>query len=314
MISKLKKSSSSLFLISVQGLVVMSFSGQPALELKEKNKSIPIKKIELKKNILGDVHVRTKSGEFIIMRLNDRYELTVLPESNVLLTNSLVSLADGRLHLKDIATASSAVTSGDTHPVPPAFKISSEFFELPIELIPKISLFLDIKMKEAKLEICNLGSDFNVALYDDLNPQNLKANEGVLFQSSLTPEGRIAYDLLLEKRRAPKGQWSVKKSCDLKPVEDIQKKIALENEKKAKLALENKAKKAALKKKSDGQFLCQNPGAQLDQCRFILRQEGSDQKCFRERCNAEGKWAETAEVSVTKNRCSKPGEVSICGY
>jgi hypothetical protein len=295
----------------------MSFSGQPAIELKtgDKNKTVKVKKIEIKKALAGDARLRTKSGEFIVLNLNDHYELIVLPESNVLVTKSLISVADGRLYLKQTGESHAKVTSGDaTNSSLPEFQLSSEFFQIPIQNLSKLSLLIDISMKNATLDICNLGSDFNLALYDDLNPQSLKLNEGVQFQSSLTPEGRIAYDVLLEKRKAPKGQWAIKKACSRSFVDDLQKKVMAENQKKAEIAKANKAKSAALKKKNDSQFLCQSPYAQLNECRFILRQVSGAEKCFRERCNAEGKWAETIEINRSKDQCSIEGVVSLCGY
>lgn len=332
----------------MHGIVIMNFAGNPYVQLKEE-KTKP--KLKEKLSLKSDTYIRTNPNDYVILRINDRYQVTVLPDSIFTLdgirqkeefTVRSVYIRRGKVHIieeqdqkeaiiKDLEKKSKSKSKikvlsqkisaepsvaqiasqdvTDTKVYEP-LKIESDFFSFLTPTEQKLSLFIDINLKEAWLNVCNFGPPFKLGLFDHEEPQILKPNDGVKFQGMLTKSGQLAYDLLLEKRKIPKGKWLAQQACSVNQVKQIQDEVikfhwqAMHDAEKARLA------RIAEKKRNDSIYLCHEPYGKLDQCHFILRQN----KCIRERCNAEGKWTDQTEIGVIKNLCRPQGEVKGCGY
>jgi hypothetical protein len=113
--------------------------------------------------------------------------------------------------------------------------------------------------------------------------------------------GEIVYDELLRGRKIARGT--------LNPVQ-----VALDSELKVyrDMSEVKKAKDAQNKKvvKRLPEQICDKPFAKLDQC--VWRKVAG--KCFRERCNANGKWAERMEMIGRLAKCTQNVKVESCSY
>ncbi|MBC7457549.1 MAG: hypothetical protein H7235_04680, partial [Bdellovibrionaceae bacterium] len=227
---------------------------------------------------------------------------------------------NSKIHIIDITgtdkTSSDStlaqVSSSDHSEADPfePLKIESDFFSILTKKNQKISLLIDLNLKEATLNVCNFSSAFKLELFDHEQDQNLKANEGIKFNGAVDKSGHIAYDLLLEKRKIPKGKWAKKEVCSADQIKKIQDQVVQFHWKAQRDSEKARLSKVAEKNRNDILFLCHKPYGKLDQCHFIFRQN----KCIRERCNAEGKWTDQTEIGVVKNLCSIQGEIKGCGY
>lgn len=302
----------------LQGLVVLNFAGHPTVELKDGSIKPTLKE---NLNIKSDAYFRTHENEYLIMKINNFYQVTVLPNSVFTLEGvkqkeafdvRSVYIRSGLVHileLPQIKVEKSFYKEGP-EPAYEAMKIDSDFFSILTQDDQKLSLFVSIDPKTALLEVCNLSQDFKLDLFDHEVSQKLKRDEAIQFQGVLDKSGKVAYDLLLEKRKVPQGKWLERKPCSVDQIKKIQSEVEKNQLSEAQKIQKNQKARQAQKKKDDARFLCHKPYGQLDQCHFVLKQN----KCFRERCNAEGKWAESTEVGRAKNLCTTQGDVRACGY
>ena len=325
----------------MHGLVIINFAGNPYVQLKEEKV-----KPKLKDNLSlkSDTYIRTNPTDYVVLNINDRYQVTVLPDSIFTIDGirdkdkfniRSVYIRRGQIYIKEIQDSVQVMLKNNKVPFKnqikttdqvklaqrvssdetevdlfEPLKIESDFFSFLTQKDQKLSLFVKLNLKEAILNVCNLSPNFKLELFDHEQDQDLKMNEGIQFNGSLDKSGRIAYDLLLEKRKIPKGKWGVKETCAIDQVKKIQDQVVQLHLKSQQQQEMNRLKKIADKKRNDLLFLCHDPYGQLDQCHFVLRQN----KCIRERCNAEGKWTDQTEIGVIKNLCSVQGEVRACGY
>ena len=300
----------------MHGLVIMNFAGAPRVQLKNEENKIKIKNsLSLK----SDTNIQTDPNEYIVLKINDRYQVTVLPDSiftadgkvdqNEFTVRS-IAILKGQIYIQDVPNMSLSSSDKTEVDLFEPLKIESDFFSFLTEKNQKLSLLIDLNLKNASLKVCNFSSDFKLKLFDHEIDQNLKPNEGVRFQGVLDKSGHVIYDILLEKRKVPQGKWAAKEICSQDQIKKIEDQVIQFRLKSMKDLEKSRLQKIAEKKRNDVLFLCHKPDSQLDQCHFILRQN----KCIRERCNAEGKWADQTEISSIKNRCSIKGEVKDCGY
>jgi len=349
----------------MHGLVIMNFAGNPYVQLKEeKNKPTLKDNLSLK----SDTYVRTNPNDYMILKINDRYQITVLPDSIVTVDGvrhkdefniRSIYIRRGKVHIKELEDPVQAaiqklekqtkskvkivgvkkganphskihvidITSNDKTNATESIaqvasfddseadlfeplRIESDFFSFLTKKDQKLSLLVDLNLKEAVLDVCNLSSEFKLELFDHETDQALKSNEGIKFKGALDKSGHVAYDLLLEKRKIPKGKWAAKEACSVDQVKKIQDQVVAFHLKTTQDLEKARLARIAEKKRNDLLYLCHEPYGKLDQCHFILRQN----KCVRERCNAEGKWTDQTEIGVVKNLCSVKGEVKGCGY
>lgn len=136
--------------------------------------------------------------------------------------------------------------------------------------------------------------------------------------------GQIAYDILLQGKRIPRG-----KLTGVKPLESNELKAEDDRLKALKAAEEQKkaqAKKAVDKAKKAG-FICDKPSARLNECSWTCqgnpksekktcRLEASGVSCVRQRCNANGQWAEltTLSAEMASTACKAQVVVAPCDY
>ena len=283
------------------GVVILSFSGLPLIKVK-KNDYTQISKSVVaqdKKEIGKYLEIETKDDEFLNLKMNEQFEIIILPKSRISIIDNNLKITTGQVSVKNLDVTKKT-----------KLNIESAFFSIVLTASQKNHFFLKIDLQSAFLDICNLNDPYTFKLMDDPNPQLLNKNESIQFQGQPTQKNEIGYDLLLENRRAPKGHWQAKAKCDSQLVDKIQQDVTVKNNKQKAENEKVRLQKITEKTKADAKYLCHKPYAQLDQCRYVLKQD----ECFRERCNAEGKWSESAAVSAIKNRCSLAGVISVCNY
>ena len=303
----------------LNGLVMMNFAGNPFIQLKE-NQVKPKLKDHLV--FISDTYFRTNAHDYVVLNINDLYRVTVLPDS-ILTVDGVrrpgeffirsIYLRRGQIHINSLEEKKVAqVTSSDSTEDDDfeAMKIQSDFFSFLTQKNQKISLFLDVNLKLPSLEVCNQSSEFKLELFNHEKVQNLKTNEGIKFIGVLDKNNHITFDLLLENRKIPKGQWQGKKACSADQSHAIEEEVVQFHMKSVQDAEKVRREKLAEKKRKDALYPCHEPYGKLDQCHFVLR----DKKCLRERCNAEGRWSNQTEIGIVKNQCSAAGEVKACGY
>lgn len=155
--------------------------------------------------------------------------------------------------------------------------------------------------------------------------ESIKVQRGqqVGFQGVIE-EGEIAYDILLKGKKIPKGHLLA-----VQPVDPSELNQRAENEKKLKAekaSLEKKSKAAAAKFKKDG-YICAGPPAKFNQCAWICENNPKKEKkrcltsetgvsCVRQRCNANGQWAEKTPLDAEKGStvCQANSIVAACDY
>ena len=246
------------------GLVVMNFAGDPFLQLKEEKA-----KPKLKENLSlkSDTYIRTNLNDYVVLKINENYQVTVLPDS-ILAVDGIrgqdefnvrsLYIRRGQIHIQDIhdpvdasiqqlekktkskikvveinsADKTKAEQSGIDFFEP--LKIESDFFSFFTQKNQKLSLLINSDLKKAQLKVCNFSSDFKLELFDHEVTQNLKANEGIQFNGQLDKSGLIAFDKLLEKRKIPKGKWASKEICLSDQIKKIQTQVVELNFKKIK--------------------------------------------------------------------------------
>lgn len=173
---------------------------------------------------------------------------------------------------------------------------------------------------EAELQVVK-GEQF----FGALNAEDsvlVKSGENVVFRGALE-DGEIAADILLQGKRIPRGK--------LGPVEKmgtVQMAPYLEEEARAQVAAK-KAKEVA-RQRADNDLkagvICASPRGQLNDCAWTCRGNPKKSKtcqfgragvtCVRERCNANGKWAEpfTLTDEDARLRCQGSPVVAACDY
>lgn len=155
--------------------------------------------------------------------------------------------------------------------------------------------------------------------------ESVKVQKGqqVSFQGVLE-EGEIAYDILLKGKKIPKGRLTAITAVD---ASELNKRA--ENEKKIqaeKAANAKKHKAAEAKFKKEG-YICSAPFAKFNQCAWICQNNPKNEKkrcmaansgvsCVRQRCNANGQWAEVTLLDAEKasSICQAQPLVAPCDY
>jgi hypothetical protein len=179
---------------------------------------------------------------------------------------------------------------------------------------------LDPKTAQAELWVIKGNVKFRALNAE--SAADVTSGQKILFQGVLEAD-EIAYDILLKGRRIPRGQMG-----QPGPMTKAELAPFLEEEKRAK-DLIAKAAHARLKKKKDDQragLICSNPPGRLNECAWTCVGNRKGAKtcelqrdsviCIRQRCNANGEWADRAEMpkGTDATWCHAKPTVRICDY
>lgn len=148
----------------------------------------------------------------------------------------------------------------------------------------------------------------------------LKERQKSTFQGALE-EGEIAYDLLLKGRKIPRGTLGPAAPMndeDLKPFFEEERRIQEDAKRRAKQALEQK------KAESREGVICKNPRGRFNECAWVCEGTkkgskncgGPNAHCIRQRCNANGEWADRQVLPEDEGRqlCKLKPVLKACDY
>ncbi|NUN06023.1 MAG: hypothetical protein HUU57_09695 [Bdellovibrio sp.] len=170
-----------------------------------------------------------------------------------------------------------------------------------------------VKIYEGQMEFSALNGDESV---------RVKAGQQASFQGVLEG-GEIAYDVLLKGKKIPKGQLSGVTAMD---PNDLAKFTEAEKKKAQQAAKEKARGKAALEQAKRAGMICTNPSAKFNECAWICAKNPKGEKkacnfaagaqCERQRCNANGVWAELTVIDAEKagSLCGVKPVVGPCDY
>lgn len=191
-----------------------------------------------------------------------------------------------------------------------------EFLAPPGSYVLKIDpkqAFAGVKIFEGQMEFSALNGDESV---------RVKTGQQAGFQGVLEG-GEIAYDVLLKGKKIPKGQLTAVTDMDAKELA----KFAEAERKKLEQAAKEKAKgKAAKEQMKRAGMICMNPPAKFNECAWVCAKNPKGEKkgcnfaagaqCERQRCNANGVWAELTVIDAEKasNLCGVKPVVGPCDY
>ncbi len=185
-----------------------------------------------------------------------------------------------------------------------SIKLHSDLFSI---VLPHGHMTFELFHERARLEVKLFNGELRFAQLNGEFPVDLVGGDGVNFTGRIS-EGEIEYDFLLQNRKIPKGKLSAKyrlseKDMNLYSDDAIKKReMDLKNQQELK-------RRAMLKKLEKN--ICQNPGAEANECRWQLEKG----QCVRYRCDIQGKWSDRVVLGVKESaQCKKQVVIQKCNY
>lgn len=252
------------------------------------------------------------------VQLDEKRSFTVLGASELVIPvisweggeAPVLNLKSGHLHwrqsLKDKGAYNVAVRSD-------IFEFIAPAGDYVLSMDPD-KAFAGVKMFEGSMEFSALNGE---------DSAKVQSGQQVGFQGVLEG-GEIAYDILLQGRKIPRGRLTSVTAIDLKELSKASeaekmrlKKQASEKERAAKARAENKRAGS----------ICEKPAGRFNECSWtclnnpkkemkVCRVEMAGVSCVRHRCNANGEWAEETVLDAEKggSACKAQVVVGPCDY
>lgn len=269
-----------------------------------------------------DFDLTTRGSEFVKIIINGDYELNIFDNTQmefVLIRDEMSGKKESQRELQvykmRLVYGQILIKRLDTdrdYSVPKDMRLESDFFQW--DLVDKktssIELMISLNPSIPQVRFCNARPEYNIKLFDHEKEAHLKASEEIAFVGVLEKQ-HVAYDLLLQGKRIPKGSWGQAKACSFSELADKEKAFRnLQNNRKQaeqKRISDNKKKKV----ENDAKFLCHQPYGQFNDCLW----QKENQTCTRYRCNADGVWGAKTELTTKQNYfCESKNPVSKCNY
>lgn len=288
--------------------MLKNFVGRPLITLVENQAKVsPV----IGKLIEQSFTVKTSAKEQIKIELGKDFYVIVFPESSLKIEGFYVTKNDyqmrsivfdsGRFYLKNGSNLAEDLT----------VNYQSDFFIWKnTEKNNQREFFVELNPAIAQARFCAGAQGISASLFDHETVKNLKYQEGASFQGVLK-NGELEFDLLLEGRKVPKGEWKETFTCDFKQI--LQQMNDLEASEVAKIKQNVQQKKQAEKKRKSeyDKSLCHEPNGQFNEC--LWKRENKE--CVRYRCDGQGEWKD--RYQLPKNRqyqCETKAKVSKCDY
>ncbi|MFN8791867.1 MAG: hypothetical protein ACK5Y2_10480 [Bdellovibrionales bacterium] len=260
------------------------------------NLKTPTLRVSPKMLIVDHLHLKVPAQGFVKVKLDEKRTLTAYGPAEFEIP--IISWEDRdfpEIQLK------SGVLRFEVESHPFNFALKSPLFEVNLP-IGETVLMYDPERALAEAMVIQGQMEFRA-----LNAEEsavLTSGQKVSFRG-LLEEGEIAYDLLLQGRKIPKGR--------LQPIEKLNQQDLLRyssfSEKESRKEKERKrlaAEKKALEKR--GPNLCQKPNGTLNEC--LWKKEGNS--CWRSRCVADGLWKDRQKVESWE--CESKSKLGPCNY
>ena len=287
---------------------IKEFVGGPLINLVEDKA-----KVQLAKNKLVDQSftVKTASGEQLKVELGKDFYIIIFPESSIKVEGYYTSKTD--FHIKALTFFSGRfyIKNGSSLPEDLTVIYQSDFFIWKnTEDKNQREFFLELNPTIAQVRFCAGAQGIAASIWDHETVKNLKFQEGASFQGVLK-KGVLEFDLLLENRKVPKGEWQESFTCDFKQIlKEMNELETLEAVKRKKA--EQNAKLAEKKRKLEYEkSVCHEPNAQFNEC--LWKRE--NKTCVRYRCDGQGQWQDRQVLPKNQSfRCRTKPTVSKCDY
>lgn len=190
----------------------------------------------------------------------------------------------------------------------PVVTLKTPFFDQNMNFVA--DFIIELNMKEPSVEVKVISGSLPLSFFAYEKSLVLNAGQKVKFTGQMAADGTgIAYDYLLNNRKAPKGELGDVQKNDLSSFEEIEKKITTTEVKRKKSIQQKQAEKKRKQIAYEKSFLCNKPYGRKDQCAWRLEND----KCFRQRCNVSGLWADLIERPIN-SFCTKNYTVRECDY
>lgn len=312
-----------LFLKVIHAQVKMEYAfGFPTIRLiNEKSQTLTP---QLAKSIfVKDFKIKTKGSEFVKLNINGDYEINIFDDSDLdfmLIRDEMstkketerelqaykITMNSGQILIKRLDQGANELL------VPKDLRIESDFFQW--DLIDKkrssLELMISLNPSIPQVRFCSARPEYTVKLYDHEKEVKLKSFEEVTFVGVLEKE-RVAYDLLLQGKKIPKGNWDKPKTCSFAELNEKETAFRLQQEQRKRDANTAMEARKKLKQENDAKFLCHEPYGQFNDCWW----KTESKICVRYRCNADGKWASRTELARTQfHFCGNKEAVNKCNY
>ena len=174
--------------------------------------------------------------------------------------------------------------------------------------------YAGVKVIQGAMEFSALNGEESV---------NVKTGQQAGFQGVIEG-GEIAYDVLLKGRKIPRGRLTEVVQIDKKELH----RVADEARKKKQAEQEEIARKEAAKARASKEGrICSRPAGKFNECVWTCINNPKGEKknclvqragttCVRQRCNANGQWAEETVLSAEKASimCKAEPVVAACDY
>lgn len=294
------------------GVFVLDLKGHPLIE-RHQAKGDNVSKVALKKKekIRGQALIQTDAKSELLLELSPGTELKIYPDSEVLFP--LIQWESG-------ATDEILLKRGQVRwkaSVGHSILIKTDLLETKMTEGVFVLIY---NPKTPQVQMMALQGEADFLEKNGEDPVHLTAGKKVHFLGQVE-DGEIAYDVLLQGRKIPKGQ---KSQVEELSAED-HKQFSIEAEKKAEDLAKKKAKFQGSKSSRKNE-ICKSPGGLFNECRWVCENNPKEQsrcrldlpkvRCVRSRCNANGEWAENYPLDrASGERLCKPFPVvQPCDY
>ncbi len=277
---------------------------------------VPVRKehtvaVNRKTKIKDEALLRTLEDGEISLQLNEGSELTIFPFSEVELPS---------IHWKNGVIGEIRLRQGKiryTCKKNCELKIMSALYE---SVLPVGEYIIDYDKGSPKIEMTVLEGETVFRGLENETSVTLRAADQASFAGKYAEDGVVLYDVLLRGKKVAQGKLSEVKKLTEKELAQYKKKTKSTAQKKAEAAA-NAMADGELPKMS-GQ-ICHKPFAKLDECAWICQNNPKGAKncdydrgaqCQRQRCNANGEWADPTVLPTSEAKCSSEITISKCDY
>ena len=217
---------------------------------------------------------------------------------------------------------SSALRESEKKTGPPLSKVLLKTDLVELELTSSDAGFLYDPFVP-KVEVFNMKGNSKLKVRDSFESVQLDGKQKIHFQGVIE-EHEIAYDLLLEGKKIPKGILSPPITIASKEEEIFIPRVRPRIQKESKSRL---GKNGSFLKEKSKDYVCKKPLGKINQCAWVCEgvsggkfkncpTEKKHVECVRRRCDANGEWRDPYKLpkDAGKLKCSGKPIVASCDY
>ncbi|WP_413287782.1 hypothetical protein [Bdellovibrio sp. HCB337] len=281
------------------------------------NKNDDEGKLKPKQVLIEKATLETEAKSTVVVQIDAHRRVTLSPNSRIEMPSISWETGEAPVILLKFGQIRWREEAGKKYNI----ALRSDLFEF---LTPVGDFVFNYDPKKALAEVKAIQGTMEFSAMNAEDVALVTAGQKVSFQG--VREGdEIVYDVLLKGKKIPRGKLS---AVDAFTADE--KKLYSEAEAKKEAAAVRKKEAAEAKAKErvrGADEICEKPFAKLNQCAWtcennpknekkVCRLEQPEVRCVRRRCNANGEWAEAAEVpgEKAKSLCGIQPNVKACDY